>query len=137
MDSQRFVNYYVNQAGNGSLRGFQGVPVMYGRGLGSILSRAFRYILPFLKQGYNIFKPHLKTATKGIASDVVGAVTSKIINSGNRQQSQEGSGLLRITRKKRKKSTASLPRIISKNKKRKTPRNIRTARNHLLGRDIF
>lgn len=38
MNSQRFVNYYVNKAGGGSLDGFVGAPVMYVRGLGSVLS---------------------------------------------------------------------------------------------------
>ena len=32
MDPERFIPYYLNQAGNG-LPGFAGTPVVYGRGL--------------------------------------------------------------------------------------------------------
>lgn len=122
MDSQRFVNYYVNQAGGGPLGGFVGAPVMYGRGLGSMLSRAFRFVIPFLKQGAKIAKPHLKSAVKGIASDVVGSVTKQIINPSS--QPQEGSGLLRIARSRGKRSLTALSHNIPK-KRRKT-----TAKKH-------
>lgn len=121
MDSQRFVNYYVNQTGRGSLSGFVGTPVQYGRGLGSILSRAFRFVLPFLKRGAYIVKPHLKTAAKGIASDVVGAVTRHIADRASR--SQEGSGIGRLARgRRRKRSVALLEHRTSKKRISKKPR---------------
>ena len=117
MDPQRFVPYYLNQAGNG-LPGFAGAPMVYGRGLGSVLSRAFRFVLPFLKRGVDIAKPHLKSAAKGIASDVVSTVTSRLMKGPDRDQSQEGSGLLQITRGKPRKSIAVLARNTYKRRKR-------------------
>ena len=111
--SQRFVKYYVNQAGGGPLQGFSGVPVMYGRGLGAMLSRGLRFIFPFIKRGFEIAKPHLKRAAtglaSGLASDVVGRVTSKLA----RKEDQEGSGLGIISRKKKRKN--ALSRVICRN----------------------
>lgn len=115
MDPQRFVPYYINQAGNG-LPGFVGAPVVYGRGLGSMLSRAFRFVMPFLKRGVNLAKPHLKTAAKGIASDVVGAVTSRLVK--GQEPVQEGSGLLQLSRRSRKRSLHALPSTGHKKLKR-------------------
>ena len=117
MDPQRFVPYYLNQAGNG-LPGFAGAPMVYGRGLGSMLSRAFRFVLPFLKRGVDIAKPHLKSAAKGIASDVVSTVTSRLMKGSDRDPQQEGSGLLQITSGKPRKSLAVLANNTYKRRKR-------------------
>lgn len=147
MNSQRFVNYYVNQAGGGSLDGFVGAPVMYVRGLGSMLSRAFRFVLPFRKRGANLAKPYFNFAAKGIASGIFGAVASHIANRGAQpqgtQEAQEGSGLLRLaSRRKRTRSTQPLSQSISekrKGKKRrkkqwKTQRKVKSQKG---GSDIF
>lgn len=136
MNPQRFVNYYVNQTGGGSLQGFVGAPVMYGRGLGSMLSRAFRFVLPFLKQGANIAKPHLKTAAKGVASDLVGALTTRIAKQAS-QQGQEGSGLLRLAQGKRKRSIRPFSRSVSKKKRKTSSKTSRKDKNLLDGRNIF
>ena len=69
-DPQRYVLYYQNQAG-GVLHGYAGAPVMYGSGLGGIFRGLFRMAVPLLKKGFNIVKPHLKTAAKNVVSDVV------------------------------------------------------------------
>ena len=112
MDHERFVPYYLNQAGNG-LPGFAGAPMVYGRGLGSMLSKAFRFVMPFLKRGVDIAKPHLKTAAKSIASDVVSTVTKRMMRGSDQQ---EGSGILQLTRRKRK--IEALPITTYKRKKR-------------------
>ncbi len=141
MDHQRFVSYYTSQAGHG-LPGFQGAPVQYGRGIGSVLSRAFRFILPFIKRGATLAKPHLSTAAKGIASDVVSAVTTRLMKGS--ESKQEGSGILRLSRRKRKRSVAALPleghknpkrRKIASHSKRKTRRG--PGKRHGLGENIF
>ncbi len=43
---------------------------MYGGGIGGIFKAFFRTVLPLLKRGFSIVKPHLKTAARNIASDV-------------------------------------------------------------------
>lgn len=86
-DPQRFVSYYEGQVG-GSLPGFYGAPVMYGRGIGSIFSKLFRFVAPLLKKGFAVAKPHLKTAATNIASDAVSRVMGKLTE----QKNQEGSG---------------------------------------------
>ena len=134
MDSQRFVNY-VNQTGRGNLTGFVGAPVQYGRGLGAVLSRAFRFVLPFLKQGANIVKPHLKSAAKGIALDVVGAVTSHIAKRTG--PPQEGSGLGLLSRGRRKRPIAELSRSVAKKRKRASKKSLRKVKSQRGGSNIF
>ena len=48
---------------------FKGSRMQYGRGIGSMLKR---FALPLLTKGAKFLAPHLKTAAKGIVSDVVG-----------------------------------------------------------------
>ena len=84
-DPQRFISYYENQVG-GTLPGFYGSPVMYGRGIVSIFSRLFRFVSPLMKRGFAIAKPHLQTATKNIASQAMSKMSG----------SQEGSGGIMI-----------------------------------------
>lgn len=100
LDPHRFVSYYENQVG-GDLPGFYGAPVMYGRGIGSLFSRLFRFAAPLLKRGFTAAKPHLATAAKNIASQAVTHVMSKINNNG---EPQEGSGgIMVLARRPRKK----------------------------------
>ncbi len=60
MDPERYVAYYRNQAGNG-LPGYAGG-------------------LPLLKRVFSIAKPHLKTAARNIASDIVTSALSRSYN---------------------------------------------------------
>ena len=135
MNSERFVNYYVNQAGAGSLNGFVGAPVIYGRGLGAVLGRAFRFVLPFLKQGANIVKPHLKSAAKGIAADVVGTVTNRLMNQN--AQRQEGSGLPRLARRKGKRPARALSDHVPRKKRKTVAKLQRKVKSQLGSGNIF
>lgn len=112
IDPQTYVDYYKHQAGNG-LPGFHGSPTMYGAGFGGIFKALFRMAVPLLKRGITIVKPHLKTAAKGIVSDVV----SNIVTNASSQK-QEGSGLAAIARKNTRRTPGR--RIVIVNKKRKT-----------------
>ena len=108
---QTYVDYYVHQAGNG-LPGFQGAPTMYGSGLGGLFKGLFRMAVPFLKRGFAIAKPHLKTAAKGFVSDVFNNIMSK-----TQAQNQDGSGLALTARKKSKRLPGR--RHVVPNKRRK------------------
>ncbi len=92
MDPERYVAYYRSQAGNG-LPGYAGGPVMYGAGIGGIFKALFRTALPLLKRGFSIVKPHLKTAARNIASDVVTSALSRPYNDSNNHD-QNGNGLM-------------------------------------------
>lgn len=96
-DPMRYVAYYQNQAGNG-LPGYAGGGVMYGAGLGGLFRGLFRMAIPLLRRGFNIAKPHLKSAAKNIISDVVSHTMSQSFNNNN--NSQEGSGLMVMARKR-------------------------------------
>jgi len=139
-DPQRFVSYYENQAG-GSLPGFYGAPVMYGRGIGSIFSRLFRFVAPLVRRGFAIAKPHLKSAVKNIASDVI---SKAVHNYGGQSDhgSQEGSGgLMVLARRARKRPPGKrVPAGFKKGKrptKRKSLGKKHPRRRNTLGRDIF
>ncbi len=96
MDPERYVAYYRSQAGNG-LPGYAGGPVMYGAGIGGIFKALFRTALPLLKRGFSIVKPHLKTAARNIASDVVTSALSRSYNDTN-NDGQNGNGLMVMSR---------------------------------------
>ncbi len=96
MDPERYVAYYRSQAGNG-LPGYAGGPVMYGGGIGGIFKALFRTALPLLKRGFSIVKPHLKTAARNIASDVVTSALSRSYNDSN-NNGQNGNGLMVMSR---------------------------------------
>lgn len=99
-DPHRFVSYYENQVG-GALPGFYGSPVMYGRGIGSIFSRLFRFVSPLVKKGFAIAKPHLASAAKNIASDVFNHAVNTV--RGRQKGMQEGSGgIMVLARRARK-----------------------------------
>ncbi len=98
MDPELYVAYYRSQAGNG-LPGYAGGPVMYGGGIGGIFKALFRTALPLLKRGFSIVKPHLKTAVRNIASDVVTSALSRSYNDANNNNNgQNGNGLMVMSR---------------------------------------
>ncbi len=96
MDPERYVAYYRSQAGNG-LPGYAGGPVMYGAGIGGIFKALFRTALPLLKRGFSIVKPHLKTAARNIATDVVTSALSRSYNDTN-NDGQNGNRLMVMSR---------------------------------------
>lgn len=101
-DPQRFVCYYDAQVGGGGgLPGFYGTSVMYGRGLGSIFSRIFRFVKPLLKPAFSIVKPHLSAAASDLATDVFRRTVSKI--NSDKNDKQEGSGGLAVLVRRPKK----------------------------------
>lgn len=124
MDNNRFIKYYESQAGNG-LPGFSGAPVIYGRGIASIFSKLFRFVTPFLKRGVSLVKPHLKTAVKGIATDVVTSSLSNLTRS-NTPQEQEGAGLSLIARRPLKRPPGR--RLTEFKKRRKTVKKRQSAK---------
>lgn len=115
-DPMRYVAYYKNQAGNG-LPGYSGGGVMYGAGLGGLFRGLFRMAVPLLRTGFSIAKPHLKSAAKNILSDVVSHTLS---NSFNNNNTQDGSGLMVMTRK-RKSRPPGIRRSGQTQKKTKRP----------------
>ncbi len=78
MNADDYVDYYRNQAGGG-LPGYAGGAVMYGSGLGGLFRGLFRMAVPLLKRRFSIAKPHLKSAAKHIATDVISNVMSRSI----------------------------------------------------------
>ncbi len=65
---------------------------MYGGGIGGTFKAPFRTALPLLKRGFSIVKPHLKTAARNIASDVVTSALSRSYNDTNNNNGQNGNG---------------------------------------------
>ena len=116
-DPHRFVTYYESQVG-GTLPGFYGAPVMYGRGIGSIFSKLFRFVSPLLKTGFAVAKPHLKTAASNIAADAVKRVMGKLTEPGN----QDGSGgIMILSRRARRRPPGD--RVFSSKKRRNQKRS--------------
>lgn len=115
-DPQRFVRYYESQVG-GALPGFTGASVMYGRGIGSLFSRLFRFVSPLVKRGFALAKPHLTSAAKNIASDVMSHAAGKMLFKNNNEGVQEGSGgIMVLSRRPRKRPPGQR---LSKVKKRR------------------
>lgn len=103
LDPNSYVSYYVDQVGNGLL-GYHGSPTMYGSGIGGIFRNLFRMVLPFMKRGLSIAKPHLKSAAKNIVSEVVAnAITRRVSPDA---EHQEGSGLMMMSRKPKKRQAS-------------------------------
>ncbi len=95
MDSERYVAYYRNQAGNG-LPGYAGGPVMYRAGIRGIFKALFRTAL---LRDFSIAKPHLKAAARNIASDIVTTALSRSYNDNNNNNNgQNGNGLMVMSR---------------------------------------
>lgn len=115
-DPHRFVRYYENQVG-GALPGFAGAPVMYGRGIGSLFSRLFRFISPLVKKGFALAKPHLKSAAKNIATDVISHAAAKVRNSEDGVQEGSG-GIMVMSRRPRKRPPGQ--RVASVKKRTRT-----------------
>jgi hypothetical protein len=99
LDPNRYVSYYVDQVGNG-LPGYHGAPTMYGSGIGGIFRNLFRMVLPFMKRGFSIAKPHLKSAAKNIVSEVVANAMTR--RASPEVEHQEGSGLMILSRRPKK-----------------------------------
>ena len=114
-DEGKYISYYMSQAG-GELPGFIGASTQYGQGLGGIFRNLFRMAMPLLKRGFNIVKPHLKTAATNIVGDVVSNITQKTLSSR-----QDGNGLMVYNRRplKRPPTTSSGRGHKSSSKKRK------------------
>ncbi len=126
MDPERYVAYYRSQAGNG-LPGYAGGPVMYGGGIGGIFKALFRNALPLLKRGFSIVKPHLKTAARNIASDVVTSALSRSYNdTNNNNNGQNGNGLMVMSRGSFKPPGARIRRGSGRVKKAKCTSKRRT-----------
>ena len=92
-DDGRYIAYYANQAGS-ALPGYAGAPAQYGAGLGGMLRNLFRFAMPLLRRGVSIAKPHIKTAAKHIAGDVVTQLVARAT-----APRQEGSGFIVNTRR--------------------------------------
>lgn len=138
-DPHRFVQYYQDQVG-GAISGFRGQNVMYGRGIGSIFSRLFRFVSPFIKTGFAIARPHLKKAATNIASDVIGKAMSKITSTSERVDGQAGSGIMVLSRRARKRPPGARISQIRKAKKKKKSEDrgsSRRRRKSSRSRDIF
>lgn len=101
-DPEIYIRYYLNQAGHG-LEGFHGAEFMHGAGLAGIFRGLFRRAVPLLRRGLEFVKPHVKTAARNIAKDAVTSVSTAVMDRINRQsQPQEGSGVVYIHKKPRK-----------------------------------
>jgi len=139
-DPHRFVSYYQNQVG-GALPGFYGAPVMYGRGIGSLFSRLFRFVSPLVKSGFAIVKPHLKKAATNIASDVIGKAMTKISGSHQGVNNQEGSGVMVLSRRARKRPPGQRvwrsQILASRKKKKSVGRSKARGRKSAASKDIF
>ncbi len=72
--------------------------VMYMDGLDGLFRGLFRLAIPILKRGFGIAKPHLKSAPKNIAADVVSNALSRSYNDNSK--AQDGSGLIFMARKR-------------------------------------
>ena len=110
-DPDLYRNYYKNQAGY-ALPGYHGAPVMYGAGVGGIFRSLFRKAVPLLRRRFELIKPHVKTAARNIAKDVVGHVSEAVLNKVTPLGPQEGSGLMYLKRQRGVKRKASHVRLI-------------------------
>lgn len=75
------------------MAGFSGARTMYGKGMGGIFSRIFKFVMPLARKGFEIAKPHLRSAAKDIAGDLIKAAVTRA------NQKQEGSGLVVLGRR--------------------------------------
>ena len=148
-DAERYVNYYISQAG-GDLSGYSGASSQYGAGIGGIFRGFFRTMIPLMKKGFAIAKPHLKTAGKGILSDVI----TSVVSANNENKRQQGSGMVAIGRRaikrppgKKRRRSVSVKRIRrhstahkkrrSKTTKRRVSKKRRSTHRRTSRSDIF
>lgn len=110
----KYTAYYMNQAGGGGeLPGYIGSRVQYG-GVAGIFRALYRMAVPLILKGVGIAKPHLKTAAKNIAGDVVSKITRAAFNK------QDGSGLVVVTKRPKKRPPSFSTAHARPSKKRKT-----------------
>ncbi len=93
--------------------------------IGGIFKALFRTALPLLKRGFSIVKPHLKTAARNIASDVVTSALSRSYNDTN-NDGQNGNGLMVMSRGSFKPPGARIRRGSGRVKKTKRTSKRRT-----------
>ena len=139
----KYLDYYIEQAGSGGGNIFVGRKGQRGHGgLGGLLSGLFRSALPMLKRGLATFGKHaLKTGIE-MAHDVAEGTSVKdsakkrvpdaIKRFALQQLNQTGSGLKRRGRRRQ----ASGKRIKNKSRKRKISRNKSVFKKRRLN-DIF
>lgn len=63
-----------------AFQAFKMFPTCMGSGLGGLFKGLFRVAVPFIKRGFSIVKPHLKTAAKGIINDTVNNIMTNMQN---------------------------------------------------------
>lgn len=114
-DDAKYLDYYTMQAA-GNLPGYVGSRVQYGNGLAGIFKALYRMAIPLFIRGAMIAKPHLKTAVKNIAGDVVSNITRAAFS---KQKQQDGHGLAIITKRGKKRP----PSINARSKRAKTKRS--------------
>lgn len=121
---------------------------MYGAGVGGIFRSLFRKAVPLLRRGFELIKPHVKTAARNIAKDVVGHVSESVLKKVTTPMPQEGLGLMYLKRRRGVKRKASREQLTGppqplkrKTVKRQPPQKRkakRKARRHPPSpRDIF
>lgn len=143
-DPHRFVQYYESQVG-GNLPGFYGAPVMYGRGIGSLFSKLFRFVSPLAKKGFEIAKPHLKAAASNIASNAVKHVMERFAGDqeDDQEMKQEGSGgIMVLSRRKRRRPPGErIPSSFNKQpfgkRKKSVAKGRRVKKKSVRSSDIF
>lgn len=72
-----FENFFLNQAGYGSIPVYHGQSVQRGYGFGNILASAFRSALPLLKRGAAYLGRKLLSTGAKVATDVVSGIPVK------------------------------------------------------------
>ena len=138
-DPDAYTHYYITQAGHG-LDGFHGTEFMHGSGLAGLFRGLFRRVVPLFKKGVELVKPHVKTAARNIAKDVVTTASTAVMDRINRStQGQAGSGVVQIRKKtrKRKRERAAIVLPTFMNKVSQPKRRRRQKTRSRSPRDIF
>lgn len=138
-DPAVYARYYVVQAGHG-LEGFRGDEYMYGAGLAGLFRGLFRRAVPLFRKGIELVKPHVKNAARNIAKDALASVSTAVMDRLSRApQEQEGSGLVYVAKKTRKRKrrlkTTFPPLLMDKRAVRKRRRGQKSVRRS--ADDIF
>lgn len=122
-----YENYYLNQAGYGSIPVYRGVGVQRGYGLGNILASAFRSAMPLFKRGAQFLgRKFLDTGAK-VVSDVASGIplkaslTTRSKTAGKETMLSAAEAVKKMTGSGLKKRSARSRKITrSKAKRRKT-----------------
>lgn len=72
-----YESYYLKQVGFGGIPVYRGLATQRGYGLGNILSSAFRYAAPLLKNGASYLGKKLLSTGAKVAADVVSGIPIK------------------------------------------------------------